>query len=198
MIDQELLDSLSDTAYGVRAAIAPELSNVYVPGEGNNPQVMIIGEAPGAQEEIARRPFVGAAGRVLRQLMTFAGLYTGETPHFGEGNCWITNVVKFRPPRNRTPYYIETMGFRQLLRQEWEVIGKPLIIVPVGSTALLAVKGKQLSILRMSGIPIPHVTQDNDAMTIYPMIHPSYGLRNKSVTPVIERDWERFGKWLRS
>lgn len=199
-IDWSALDELQDWSYGWRAAIAPDLSNVYVPGEGGNPQVMIIGEAPGAQEEIKKRPFVGPAGIVLRELMSMAGLYTGGTPELGQANCWLTNVVKFRPPRNRTPYFPEIQVARFGLLEEWKAIRKPLIIVPVGAVALQAVMGRQISILRVSGKPIivKSRTTWGMQMAVWPMIHPAYGLRNVSAQDRIEQHWEIFAEWLRN
>jgi DNA polymerase len=190
------LDDIHDAAFGVRAAIAPELSEVYVPGEGNNPRVMIIGEAPGAQEEVYRRPFVGASGRILRELMTGVELFTGDTPHFGEPNCWLTNAVKFRPPRNRKPTDTEVMGFRYLLQEEWGAIGMPQVIVPVGGVALMAVMGRKMSILRMAGKRLDMVSRKGLPIFIWPMIHPSFGLREKSIIPLIEKDWDKFGHWM--
>ncbi len=196
-----VLDDIQDAAFGVRAAIAPELSEVYVPGEGDNPRVFIVGEAPGAQEEIKRRPFVGPAGRVLRELMAGVELFTGDTPHFGEPNCWLTNVVKFRPPRNRTPTETEIMGFRHLLRQEWIAIGRPRVIIPVGGTALKGIMGEPLSILKMSGKVIKRKSNVDGSvgrtLFIYPMIHPSFGIRQKSLIPLIENDWDHFGQWFK-
>jgi uracil-DNA glycosylase family 4 len=198
MINRERLEELEDWNRGWRDLIAPDLSSVYVPGEGDNARVMIIGEAPGAQEEIKRRPFVGAAGKVLRELMSFADLYTGGTPQLGVANCWLTNVVKFRPPGNRTPTPTEVMGVRHLLRKEWVAVGRPAIVVPVGAVALAAVKGfkRKYSILRVAGNPMLQLSQEGHTMVVWPMIHPSFGLRNKPVIPMIEKHWEEFGEWL--
>lgn len=183
-----------------RAKHAQDMSDVYVGGEGENeqPPVMLIGEAPGAEEVLRHRPFVGKSGRVLRQLMEVAGLFTGYAPYFGNANCWLTNVVKFRPPRNRTPYPDEINTVRSLLRNEWICIGKPRIIIPVGNTALAAVVGRQTSILKHSGWLHKVLSNvDGKDLYIWPMIHPSYGLHNPAIQPVMEEDWINFGKWLR-
>lgn len=168
----------------------------YVPGEGNFAQVMLIGEAPGAQEDVARRPFIGQAGQVLRELMLIAELYTGYTPHFGTPNCWLTNVLKFRPPRNRNPTPQEIKIFRHLLRSEWQAIGQPRVIVPIGAIALTAVLGKPTGILAHSGKLRRETSRSGQQLALWPMIHPSYGLRNKPVQPLIEKDWEKFGAWF--
>lgn len=200
-----------------------DLSNRFVGGEGEytNPIAILIGEAPGAQEEIQGRPFIGPAGQVLRQLMGFAGLYAttqdaaDQSQRFvqlGEGvdvnqigpyipNCWLTNVVKFRPPRNRTPIPTEIMSVRKLLRQEWLAIGRPSVIIPVGGVALHALYGRRISILAVSGEVREQwsITQPRQRLYICPMIHPSYGIRsgNPRIQEILERDWIKLGRWLR-
>jgi uracil-DNA glycosylase family 4 len=193
-IDWEALVEVQDGSHGWRSAF-PELSNVYVPGEGDNPLVMIIGEAPGAQEEIKRRPFVGAAGNVLRQLMGIAGLYSVTWPE-APANCWLTNVVKFRPPRNRKPTPMEIQAARPWLKREWAAIGKPRLLIAVGSTALEALTGKRYSILKVAGKPQCWPTTQGNSIWIWPMVHPSFGLRNKQVQPLLEQDWLRLSSWI--
>lgn len=175
------------------------LGTRYVPGEGDNPQAFIIGEAPGAQEEIKGRPFVGPAGAVLRQLMMLAGLHTEAFPNFPDANCWLTNVVKFRPPGNRNPTEAEIKAARPYLREEWIAVGRPRLIIPVGGIALRAITGKQISILRAAGkchwYAGEYTGKGGPNLAIWPMVHPSFGLRNPGVQPLLEEDWERLGKW---
>lgn len=184
------------------------LSQTYVGGEGDgdNPIAMIIGEAPGAQEEIRRRPFVGPAGIVLRDLMMSVGLCAKrgngswwESHSEIKENCWLTNTVKFRPPRNRTPTAKEINMARPFLRREWQAIGKPDLIIPVGAPALRAVMGRQMSILKMAGQMITHQRSYGPKprlFYIWPMIHPSFGLRNEQVIPLLEKDWAKLERWL--
>lgn len=197
-VNWDRLGELEDWNHGWRAALDSGLSKRYVPGEGDNVRVLLVGEAPGAQEDAALRPFVGASGRVLRDLMASVGLFTGETPHFGKANCWLTNVVHFRPPRNRAPTTAEITVARFGLLYEWEAVGKPRIIVPVGSTALKAILGNNKSILKMAGKNWPRMSQTTKGLQLnyWPMIHPSYGLRQKNMIPLIEKDWGKFGDWL--
>src|SRR4030065_2806620 len=88
----------------------------YVPGRGSkSPVAMLIGEAPGASENLHGKPFVGRSGRVLDQLMQIARLRADDVvdvpidvdsgePEVGErANVYVTNTVKYRPPGNRTP-----------------------------------------------------------------------------------------------
>lgn len=199
-VDLDRLDALRVRHVRWRRMVAPELSSVYVPGEGSYPEVFIVGEAPGAQEEIQRRPFVGPSGRIQRELMASAELYAfnGFRGDY-ESNCWLTNVIKFRPPRNRKPYPHEIEAVRSLLFLEWQAVGNPRVIVPVGGTALHAVVGQALSITRVSGRELTTVDRfmrSNRKIHIWPMLHPAYGLRYKAIREVTERDWDRFGKWL--
>lgn len=183
-----------------------QLSKVFVPGEGQFPRAFVFGEAPGAQEEVRRRPFVGPAGNVLRQLMMVAGLYPSTTVHSeaykrGERapNCWLTNTLKFRPPRNRKPYWTEVLAARPFLRAEWVAVGRPRLIIPVGGTALSALVGKQISIIKHSGWLHKEVSRvDGKPLYVWPMLHPSLGLRNPGMRPLMERDWEALGAWLRA
>lgn len=174
-----------------------ELGHTLVPGEGDNPIAFIIGEAPGAQEVIKGRPFVGPSGRVQRQLMSFAGLHI-RGPWFAndepESNCWLTNVVKFRPPQNRKPSHVEIVAARPYLRREWIAVGEPKLIIPVGATALQAILGISVSILKVAGRRM--TLAERPDMAVWPMIHPSFGLRgNDLVKDTIEEHWQRLGAW---
>ena len=197
-IDLEALEAVRWSHFKIRGAynFKDLMESNYVSGEGNFAEVMLIGEAPGAQEDIAKRPFVGQAGQVLRELMLIPKLYTGQTPHFGTPNCWLTNVLKFRPPRNRNPSPKEIKVFRHLLRTEWQAVGCPRVIVPIGGVALTAIVGKPIGILAHSGWLHKCRSREGQRLALWPMIHPSYGLRNKGVQPLIEKDWEKFGEWL--
>jgi uracil-DNA glycosylase len=164
---------------------------VLVPGEGSSrPNVFIVGEAPGAMENVHKRPFVGASGRVLRSLITdVAGL--DSTAYF------ITNVVKYRPPNNRTPEWQEVDASLPYLRQEYAALGSPAVLVAVGGVAFDALWPTHWArlggILKMAGKPqqLPH------GKALWPMIHPAYGLRNPQVRPTMEKHWEQFGDWYR-
>lgn len=219
MVDHNELDNIESAHRRWRTVRgAPDFSPRYVGGEGeaDSPIAILIGEAPGAQEEIQRRPFVGPAGIVLRQLMQMAGLYsepwkTGVVgPSYEEPtidpiggyapNCWLTNVVKFRPPRNRTPTPAEIMSVRHILRQEWMAVNKPRVIIPVGGVALHAVYGRRISILAVAGkLHIQRsVTKPYIDLFIWPMVHPSFGLRsgNEKIQELLEKDWQKLGAWL--
>lgn len=191
MSDALLLADVYDAYRADKAfdALREPTGIVLVPGEGSSrPNVFIVGEAPGAMENVHKRPFVGASGRVLRSLITdVAGL--DSTAYF------ITNVVKYRPPNNRTPEWQEVDASMPYLRQEYAALGSPAVIMAVGGVALMAFrpKGETRGILSVAGTPLPLP----NGRALWPMIHPAYGLRNPQVRPTMEKHWEQFGIWYR-
>jgi len=178
-----------------------------VPGRGaKRPAVMILGEAPGAEENLVGKPFVGRSGRLLNQLMGLAGLraepeYEDAPP--GEqrqevepANTFITNVVKYRPPGNRTPTRDEIKQSVRWIRKEWIALGKPTVIVTVGATPLACIAPEHLPVSDSAG----HVKQLKSGVSrpvVWPMFHPAYALRNPGLQPVVEEHWQDFGQWLR-
>lgn len=207
-IDLVALDRIADE-HKDRVNLFPSLGHKYISGEGDNPEAFIIGEAPGATEAIQGRPFVGQAGQVLRDLMDLADLWA--TPQWSDGsdahpdttgmvepNCWLTNVIKFHPPRNRNPTEAEIKAFRPLLMDEWLAVGSPKLIIPVGGIALRAVTGRPISILRAAGKCHRYKSRFGIEMYIWPMVHPSFGIRTPPVQPLLEQDWEKLGEWRRA
>ncbi len=114
-----------------------ELSKNLVPGEGNvNSRIVFIGEAPGRDEDQARRPFVGAAGKILNDSL--------ERIELSRNDVYITNVVKRRPPNNRPPRKSETAVFLPYLWRELEIVN-PTAICLLGSTATKALLDRPLA-----------------------------------------------------
>lgn len=107
-----------------------------VPGEGPCPAgIMLVGEAPGAEEDITGRPFVGRAGRLLDRSLGLAGINRSEV--------FITSVVKCRPPLNRKPKSLEMESCRPYLRSQIDMV-KPRVIGLMGNVAcgaLLNIQG---------------------------------------------------------
>lgn len=107
-----------------------------VPGEGpSNARIMLIGEAPGAEEDLTGRPFVGRAGRLLDKMLAEAGIIRSEV--------FITSIVKCRPPGNRKPKRDEIdICVSTYLRPQMDLIG-PRAVCLMGNVASQAVLGKQ-------------------------------------------------------
>jgi uracil-DNA glycosylase len=180
---------------------------VLVKGRGNSrdPMAMIVGEAPGATENTKRRPFCGPSGRVLKQLMDLAGLYAEDQLPWGNdgdgdsgmevastGNSFITNVVKYRPPGNRTPTTREIHFGQMELREEWKAIGRPRLLVAVGAVARAALVPAELSLR-----PGQWAALKDGQTYVWVQYHPAWGLRqgNKG-RETMENQWEAMGEWI--
>ena len=129
-------DSLEKIAADVRGCPLCKLSRSRknaVPGEGQlSAKIMFIGEAPGRSEDEKGRPFVGAAGRILDELLKKAGIERSEV--------FITNIVKCRPPNNRVPKEDELTACRPYLDRQIALI-KPKVICILGRTAYSSLLG---------------------------------------------------------
>jgi DNA polymerase len=112
----------------------------------------------------------------------------GEVP----ANAFITNVVKYRPPGNRTPTIREILMGAEALRKEWMAIGRPRLIVCVGATARTALTPVELR-LRPGQLAALH-----DGKTfVYAQYHPAWGMRNgPKGRNLMEEQWEAMGKWI--
>lgn len=156
-------------------------------GEGNpEAAVMFIGEAPGKQEAIKGRPFVGASGRVLNELLNGIGLERED--------IYITNVVKDRPPKNRDPRRDEIELYSPFLSKQIGII-QPKVIATLGRFAMefvleqmgAAEQGQQIS--KLHGRPIK-ATAEFGPVTILPLYHPAVALYNRDQKQTLEDDFQ--------
>jgi uracil-DNA glycosylase len=140
-----------------------------------NPQaeIMFVGEAPGRDEDMQGEPFVGRAGELLTKIIVAMG--------FKREDVYIANVLKCRPPENRTPLPDEVTNCLPYLLSQIELI-KPKLIVALGATAVRALLDVQLGITKMRG----HWYTFRD-IPIMPTFHPAYLLRNP---PAKKEVWE--------
>lgn len=135
-------------------------------GEGNiNADLMLIGEAPGEEEDKQGLPFVGRAGQLLTKILESANIKRSI-------DTYITNVCKCRPPDNRTPEKEEANSCSHWLHDQISLI-KPKIIVLVGSVAMKAILGDTMTISKVRGTW--HKFDNIDTTVIF---HPAYLLRN--------------------
>ncbi|RLF17210.1 MAG: uracil-DNA glycosylase [Thermoprotei archaeon] len=162
-----------------------------VPGEGNlNSFIMFIGEAPGRQEDIEGRPFVGPAGKLLTSLIESIGLRREEV--------YITNVVKCRPPGNRDPRPSEITACSPYLNFEIKLL-KPKLIVTLGRHSTSYILG--LANIRASGISkvrgnTYEVTIFNLRVLVFPTYHPAAALYNPRLRDILEKDFARIGSLI--
>jgi DNA polymerase len=153
-----------------------------VPGEGSiNASILFIGEAPGEQEDLQGRPFVGAAGRLLSQLLNSVGLKREDV--------YISNIVKCRPPANRQPYTEEVSACSSYLDRQMKLI-KPGIICPMGNVALRSFLGKDVPISTAHGQPISNA----ENRLIFPLYHPAAALYTAKLRKVLEDDFQKLSK----
>lgn len=148
-----------------------------VPGEGPaDADIMFIGEAPGFHEDQQGRPFVGAAGQFLEELLNNIGLTREQV--------YITNVIKCRPPGNRDPLPREVSACEPYLDRQIELI-QPTIVVTLGRFSM-ARAFPNARISRIHGDP-----RKIGGIIYYPMYHPAAALHRPSLRGTVEGDMER-------
>lgn len=166
-------------------------SKVLVHGEGVlGARVMLIGEAPGAQEALQGRPFVGKAGKNLDAFLEGAGLSRRE--------LFISNVVKFRPTRvsaagrtvNRPPTQEEIELFLPWLKKEIELV-HPECLVTLGNVPLKALLGRGYSIGEAHGR-----FHEAEGRRLFAMYHPASVIYNPRLNEVYRADLETLARWL--
>ena len=170
-------------------------------GEGNpHAEIMFIGEAPGQKEDELGRPFVGAAGQFLDQLLESIGLKRADV--------YISNVVKYRPPGNRDPTPEEKEQCMPWLKQEIALI-KPAVIVPLGRHALghfftkLSIteghgKPQTLRSAPASASAATAGMQGDREMTVFPIYHPAAALHNGGLRQALYDDFKALGEFLKA
>ncbi|MEE2674182.1 MAG: uracil-DNA glycosylase family protein [Myxococcota bacterium] len=142
--------------------------NTIVFGDGNpDADLMFIGEGPGQEEDRRGLPFVGRAGELLTQMIE-KGL---EIPR---SSVYICNIVKCRPPKNRTPLPQEVSACRHFLDGQIDAV-KPKVIVSLGKPAASLLLGRDVAITRLRG-----TWQEYRGIALMPTLHPAYLLRQYS------------------
>lgn len=141
-------------------------------------KLMLIGEAPGAQEDTEGRPFVGRSGRALDALLREVGLNPDQ-------DLYICNAIKCRPPNNRRPKKAELKSCRPWLDQQLALVD-PAVIVLTGATAVEAILGIKGGMTQLRG-----QWQSWEGRAVMPIFHPSYLLRNPSREPGAPLDLTR-------
>ena len=173
------------------AGIYADEKKVLVHGEGREgARVMLIGEAPGEQETLLGRPFVGKAGKNLDEFLELAGINRGE--------LYVSNTVKFRPTKispagrvvNRPPTKEEIGIFLPWLKREIELVS-PQVVVTLGNVPLRALMGSSVVIGDVHGSFL-----DFEGQRLYPMYHPASMIYNPSLRPIYAQDIRSLAEWL--
>lgn len=162
-----------------------------VPGDGSaNAQLFFIGEAPGRNEDLTGKPFVGAAGKMLNELLASIGLKREDV--------FITSIEKFRPPKNRVPKPAEIMACFPYLERQIQII-KPKFVVTLGRHALQRVLEwdgsfiAPLEIEKLHGKPLT----SRHGFVIFPMYHPAAILYNRKLKGAVLADFNQLSQLLR-
>ena len=165
----EVLAALeSHHATGCPHCTASTTPRSIVFGEGNpRARVMLVGEAPGAEEDRTGRPFVGKAGELLDRMIAAVGL--------ARGDVYIANVLKTRPPDNRTPRPDEAARCGPWLASQIAVV-RPSVIVALGGTPAKHLLGTSTGITRLRGVRAD-VVVEGTRIPVLPTFHPAYVLR---------------------
>jgi DNA polymerase len=166
-----------------RCILAKSRTNA-VPGEGpEDASILFIGEGPGFHEDRQGRPFVGAAGQYLEELLGRIGLK--------RANVYIANVIKCRPPANRDPEPEEVEACRPFLDRQIELI-RPRVVITLGRFSM-ARYFPGASISRIHGQP-----KRIGGVIYYPMFHPAAALHQPKWRPIVEEDFLRIPGLLTS
>ena len=176
-VQQELLAAVETSAYQTKTIVF---------GEGaENPALMMIGEAPGGDEEKQGRPFVGKAGKNLSAFLEVVGVKREE--------IYISNVVKLRPTKespktgkavNRPPSAEEIAFFLPYLLEEIQVIS-PKVVVTLGNVPLKAVTGERKAVIGdYHGKPTPLA----DGRTLFALYHPAAVIYNRALQATYDED----------
>jgi DNA polymerase len=154
-------------------------------GDGNpGADIMVMGEAPGADEDRQGVPFVGRAGQLLDKMLAAIGL--------DRSKVYIANVVPWRPPGNRTPTPLETLACLPFTRRQIELVD-PKILVCLGAAAAQTLLGSKEGIMRMHGRWCTYTAGDKEIRAIA-MLHPAYLLRQPAQKKLAWQDLRMLAK----
>jgi len=153
-----------------------------VAGSGDaTADIMFVGEAPGYHEDRRGEPFVGAAGRLLDQLLGGIGLERGQV--------FIANVLKCRPPGNRDPLAAEIASCEPHLFRQVSII-RPRMICTLGNFATKLISGRTDSISRVHGCELP-IEVGGHPVLLYPLYHPAAALYTPAMLETLRADFGR-------
>ena len=145
-----------------------------------NPQapLMLVGEAPGAEEDLQGKPFVGRAGQLLDRMLAAIGI--------DRSSAYIANIVYWRPPGNRTPTPQETQICRPFIERQIE-LAAPQVLVLLGGAAAKELLGRSDGILRLRGKWL-ELEAGGRTIPVLPTLHPAYLLRQPAQKRLAWRD----------
>ena len=143
---------------------------------------MFVGEAPGFHEDKQGVPFVGAAGKLLTELLESVGLSRSQ--------IYIANVIKCRPPQNRDPAPDEVETCKPFLLQQIQLI-KPHLVCSMGNFATQTLLERKVGITKVHGQPF-----QLSEFRLFPLFHPAAALHNDHLRPVLQEDFQKLKRLL--
>ena len=177
------LEELRLEAQVCRSCSLSETRTQVVFGVGNpDAELVFVGEAPGFYEDKQGEPFVGAAGKLLDQLLGSIGL--------ARADVYIANVLKCRPPSNRDPLPAEVERCEPYLGRQLELI-KPRVVAALGRHAAALLLGKPIPISRLHGKAIRA-----RGLVVFPLYHPAAALYQRANLEILEEDFRILGGLL--
>lgn len=193
----ELLRKIKEEVINLKTSplYAERIKNKVFPviGEGNHfAKIMFIGEAPGKNEAATGRPFCGAAGRILDELLASAGIKRSEV--------YVTNIVKDRPPFNRDPFPEEIIVYGPFLDRQINVI-QPQVVATLGRFAMAYVMEKFNLISELKPISQMHgrkftAEAPYGKIWIIPLYHPAVAIYNANTKDQLRVDFQVLKGWL--
>ena len=187
MSKQEQLNELNKQMIACSKCILSQNCKQVVPGEGSTEaEIMFIGEGPGQKEDELGRPFVGAAGKFLDEML--------EIINFKRDQIYIANVVKCRPPQNRDPLPEEVIACWPWLLAQIKII-QPKLIVTLGRHSMERfLPGKKIS--TMHGMLVIKTISEIGKQNFYTLYHPAAALYNGGMRELLIEDFKKIPKVL--
>ncbi len=172
-----ILNKIDDVLHCQRCDLKLSRTHVVVGSGPLDAKIMLIGEAPGKNEDKKGMPFVGSAGRILDDLLKEGGI--------DRKDVYITNVVKCRPPENRAPLDYEMAACHPYLQKQMEVIS-PKAIVLLGRTAAEAILGRKVEMGKEHGTAI-----EKDGIKYFITYHPAAMIYKRTLKNTIVDDFKK-------
>jgi DNA polymerase len=169
-----------------KCALAQGRTQVVFGSGDPNSDLMFVGEAPGFHEDQQGVPFVGAAGKLLDQLLAGIGLTRADV--------FVANVLKCRPPGNRDPMPEEIEACEGHLWRQIELI-QPRVVATLGNFATKLLSGKPTGITRVHGSE-QETTLGGRRVLLYPLYHPAAALYTPKMLEVLQSDFRRIPELL--
>lgn len=164
------IDELQEILAGFNGCNLKFTAKNLVFADGNpKADLMLVGEAPGREEDLEGKPFVGRSGKLLNRILAAIGR--------DRTNTYISNVIPWRPPGNRDPSPMETEICRPFIERHIE-LAKPRVLVTLGNPSTKLLLNTKTGIMRMRGTWAVHVTAGGLQIPTMPTLHPAYLLRN--------------------